>query len=75
MRLSDFWLAMESEFGAAYARHLARDLVPGDFGDLTVEEALATGHDVRAVWLAVCRMQEVPQERWLGPDLGKKPGI
>lgn len=75
MKLSDFWLAMESEFGPAYARHLARDLVPGDFGDLTVDQALAAGHDVRAVWLAVCRMQEVPQERWLGPDLGKKPGI
>ncbi len=69
MKLSEFWFAMEHEFGAVYARHLARDLVPGDFGDLTVQEALDAGIDVRSVWLAVCRVQDVPRERQLGPDL------
>ena len=35
MKLSEFWAAMDHEFGPVYARHLARDLVPEDFGDLT----------------------------------------
>lgn len=73
MKLSEFWAAMEHEFGATYARHLARDLVPGDFADLTVQEALDGGANVREVWLAVCRVQDLPKERWLGPDIEPKP--
>ena len=69
MKLSEFWAAMDHEFGAVYAKHLARNLVTGDFGDLTVAEALEAGADVRAVWLAVCREQDVPEARRLGPDL------
>lgn len=72
MKLSEFWVAMDHEFGPAYARHLARDLVPGDFGDMTVEQALAAGADVRAVWHAVCRVQDLPEDRWLGPDLERR---
>lgn len=68
MKLSEFWVAMEHEFGAVYARHLARYLVPGDFGDATVQEALDAGVPVRQVWLAVCRVQDVPPERQFGPD-------
>lgn len=69
MKLSEFWAAMEHEFGVAYARHLARDVVPGEFGELTAQEALEAGADVRAVWLAICRVQDVPPERQLGPDI------
>lgn len=73
MKLSEFWAAMEHEFGAVYGRHLVRDLVPGDFGELTAQEALDAGADVRAVWLAVCRAQDVPPERQLGPDIEPRP--
>lgn len=73
MKLSEFWRAVEHEFGVAYGRHLVRDVVPGDFGDLTAQEALDAGADVREVWLALCRVQEVPAERQLGPDLEPRP--
>ncbi|HJD51263.1 MAG TPA: DUF3046 domain-containing protein, partial [Candidatus Rothia avistercoris] len=56
-----------------YARHLARDLVPGDFGDLTAQQALDAGANVREVWLAICRVQDVPVERQLGPDIEPRP--
>ncbi|HIY94162.1 MULTISPECIES: DUF3046 domain-containing protein [Rothia] len=73
MKLSEFWAAMDHEFGPVYARHLARDLVPGDFGDLTAQQALDAGANVREVWLAICRVQDVPVERQLGPDIEPRP--
>lgn len=73
MKLSEFWAAMDHEFGPAYAKHLVRDLVPGDFGDLTAAEALDAGADVRTVWLAICREQDVPEARRLGPDVPPRP--
>lgn len=73
MKLSEFWAAMDYEFGSAYAKHLVRDVVPGDFGDLTAEQALEAGADVRAVWLAICRIQDVPEDRRLGPDIPPRP--
>ncbi|MDO4898327.1 MAG: DUF3046 domain-containing protein [Rothia sp. (in: high G+C Gram-positive bacteria)] len=72
MKLSEFWRAMDHEFGAAYAHHLARDLGTGDFGDLTVQQALEGGANVQEVWRAVCRVQDVPRERWYGPDIEPK---
>lgn len=73
MKLSDFWVNMEHEFGASYARILARDLVLGACGNLTVLEALERGYRVKEVWEAVCDVQDVPEERRLGPDL--EPGL
>ncbi len=37
MRLSEFWLAMGDEFGEAYGRVLAHDLVLGELGGRTAE--------------------------------------
>jgi hypothetical protein len=37
-------------------------------GGRTAVEALRAGQNPRAVWLAVCEMQDVPQERRLGKD-------
>ncbi len=69
MRLSDFWRLMDDEFGAGYSRTLARDLVVDRLGDRTAVEALAAGTDPKTVWEAVCRIQDVPRERWLGRDI------
>ncbi len=69
MRLSDFWRLMDDEFGAHYSRSLAGDLVIGELGDRTALDALRAGIDPRRVWEAVCTVQEVPRERWLGRDL------
>lgn len=59
---------MEDEFGSAYARVLAGDLVLAELGGRTAQEALSAGTHPRAVWLAVCEMQDVPPVRRLGID-------
>ncbi len=66
MRLSEFWLAVSDEFGEAYGRVITRDLVLGDLGGLTAEQAIAKGVSVRAIWLALCSAGDVPKERWHG---------
>lgn len=69
MRVSDFWRLMDDEFGPAYSRSLAADLVLADLGSRTPQEALRAGEDPRTVWLAVCEMQDVPSARRLGRDI------
>jgi len=66
MRLSEFWLAMGDEFGDAYARVLVHDLVLGDLGGRTAEQALKDGVPARNVWLAICAASDVPPERRYG---------
>ena len=68
MRVSAFWDLMSHEFGAAYSRVLARDLVLTELGERTAAEALESGADPKTVWFAVCRAQEIPESRWWGPD-------
>lgn len=68
MKLSEFWVCMEYEFGAGYAPVLARDLVLGSLGHVTAAEALDQGVNPKDVWLAICEEQEILQERRLGPD-------
>lgn len=69
MKLSEFWAAMEHEFGAGYARVLAADLVLGQLRNMTAVQALESGVPPRSVWLAVCQVQDIPSERRLGPDI------
>ena len=66
MRLSEFWLAVSDEFGDAYGRILTRDLVLGDVGGVTADEALASGVPARNVWLALCAAMDVPADRRYG---------
>lgn len=69
MRTSDFWRLMDDEFGAGYSRTLARELVVDVLGGRSAVAALDAGLDPRVVWEAVCRVQDVPRERWLGRDV------
>lgn len=69
MRISDFWRLMDDEFGPAYSRSLAATLHLADLGDRTPADALRAGIDPRAVWLSVCAMQEIPEDRRLGRDV------
>src|SRR5450756_1702493 len=69
MRMSDFWRLMDDEFGAAYARSLARDHVLGALGNRTPLEALEAGVKPREAWLALCVDMDVPVERRLGKEL------
>lgn len=66
MRLSKFNELMREEFGVAYAQVLMDDLVLGSLGDRTGAQAIAAGEDPKDVWLEICRVNDVPLERWHG---------
>ncbi len=57
---------MADEFGDAYARVLAHDLVLSAVGGRTADQALAAGVPAREVWLALCDAQDVPESRRYG---------
>lgn len=69
VRLSDFWRNMDHEFGPRYSRVLAETLALSEFNSMTANEALNRGMQPREVWQAICKAQDVPSERWLGPDI------
>lgn len=73
MRLSEFRRAVAQEFGESFGGALTRDLVLTELGDLTSEQALDAGIPAREVWLALCRVSDVPQSRWYGVGL-RAPG-
>ena len=72
VRMSDFWRLMDDEFGEGYSRMLASSLVLAEVGGVTAEAALNRGTPPKAVWLAICNMQDVPPERRLGKDIAPK---
>lgn len=72
VRLSDFWRLMDDEFGEGYSRTLASSLVLAEVGGVSAEEALRRGTSPKAVWQAICTMQDVPVERQLGRDIPVK---
>lgn len=69
MRLSEFRRAVTEEFGESFGGALTRDLVLTELGDLTSEQALAAGIPAREVWLALCRANDVPENRRHGVGL------
>jgi hypothetical protein len=66
VRLSEFQLAVSDEFGDSYGRVLTRDLVLEDVGSRTADDAIKAGVSAREVWVALCRVMDVPPERWYG---------
>ena len=74
MRLSEFRIAVTDEFGEAYGRVITHDLVLGDVGGLTAEQAIKAGVPPRAIWLALCDASDVPQERRYGVGLREAKG-
>ena len=68
VRHSEFWQLLDDEFGSAYARTVARDVVVDVLGGRTAEQALAAGVRPREVWGALCDAMEVPAERRWGRD-------
>ena len=57
---------MADEFGEAYSRVLARDVVLSAVGSLTAEQAIAAGVPPRQIWVALCDLQDVPLNRRYG---------
>jgi hypothetical protein len=64
MRWSKFRELMNEEFGEQYASVLFRDLVLRDLSDRTAEACIAQGEDPKDVWLAICKAENVPADRW-----------
>ena len=60
---------MEHEFGPRYSRVLADTLALSQLESMNANQALEHGVPPRDVWRAVCQTQDVPPERWLGPDI------
>lgn len=71
--MSEFWFAMDEEFGSAHARVITHDLVLGALGSRTADEALAAGVPARDVWMAICEAQGVPTPRRHGRGRPKPP--
>ena len=69
MRLSEFRIAVEEEFGEAYGRVITNDLVLGDVGGLTAEQAIKAGVPPRVIWTALCDASDVPANRRYGVGL------
>ena len=65
MRLSEFRIAVSDEFGS-YGSVLTRDVVLDALGGLTADQAVAAGLPTRDIWLALCEIQDVPQNRRYG---------
>lgn len=63
MRLSEFRRAVTAEFGESFGTALLRDLVLDELDNRTAEQALSAGVPARAVWLALCRANNVPEAR------------
>lgn len=71
MRKSEFARAVVDEFGEGYGRVVTRDVVLPAFGNVTADEAIRRGEEPRDVWLALCEVEDVPQERRYGVGLPK----
>jgi hypothetical protein len=74
MKLTEFRRAVDDEFGRM-GPVLMRDTVIVALGNRTPDEALAAGTPAREVWLALCRAEDVPPNRWYGvgrPDPNKR---
>ena len=59
---------MNDEFGLAYAAVIESDLVLTELQDRTAKQCLADGVDLRDVWFAICRANNVPEVRWHGQN-------
>ena len=68
MRHSRFWALAEDEFGAAYAHSLAGSTHIAALGGRTAVDALDAGIPPRDVWVALCEVMDVPEERRHGLD-------
>ncbi len=73
MRLREFRRAVADEFGER-APSLTADLVLGELGGRTADEALAAGSDAGEVWVALCAATDVPAARRHGAGLADPRG-
>jgi hypothetical protein len=71
MRVSEFWRAVDQEFGEAYGAVVTRDVVLEQLGGRSAAAALDAGIDARRVWEVLCASQDVPVSRRHGKGLAE----
>lgn len=66
MKVSEFRIAVDEEFGPVQGRVLVSELVIDALGGLTAAAALEAGVPTDRVWLALCTANDVPPDRRYG---------
>jgi hypothetical protein len=66
VKLSRFYELVAEEFGTGFSQVVLNDTRLTEFSDLTPQELISKGEDVREIWFAICRAHQVPKERWQG---------
>lgn len=64
MRLTEFSLLVEGQFGAARGASLVVDHVLSALGGRTAAQAIESGVEPRDVWRALCADFDVPRDQW-----------
>jgi hypothetical protein len=73
MTRSEFLRALADEFGDALGHTVARDVILGELGNRSANEALDAGVEPREVWSALCEAMDVPLPRRHGVGLRTPP--
>lgn len=60
MRETELWRRLEAELGPDYVRSWANSQVMAELGGRTVQEALADGLEIKAIWRACWAFLELP---------------
>ncbi|CAN2204618.1 Protein of unknown function DUF3046 [Candidatus Nanopelagicaceae bacterium] len=55
MRISDLRERLVLSFGEQWAPSFSKDIAISELGSLSVDDALAAGHEVDVIWKAVCK--------------------
>lgn len=64
MRLTEFHVLVEEQFGEVRGASLLVDHVLSGFGGRTAAQAIEDGVDPRDVWRALCSDFDVPRDQW-----------
>ncbi|CAN5376405.1 DUF3046 domain-containing protein [soil metagenome] len=64
MRLTEFHVLVDEQFGSVRGASLLVDYVLTAFGGRTAVQAIEDGVDPREVWRALCADFDVPRDQW-----------
>ncbi|MFM9151787.1 MAG: DUF3046 domain-containing protein [Candidatus Planktophila sp.] len=64
MRISDLRERLTLSFGPEWASSFSADIALSSLGSLTVNQALAKGHEAQEIWRAVCKEHPIETEKY-----------
>lgn len=62
MRISDFWLRLDSAFTQGHAQHVYRTHILWMLGNRTADQAIEAGEDPRIVWESLCQEFDLDED-------------